>query len=82
MVHVIERIEESLKAYFKEPIKLSFSTSKSHGETPAAITENKRRETFEGAKQQLQDDVMLTKIIDTFDAKLDETSVKLVDNVT
>ncbi len=79
---IIERIEDSLKEYFKAPIKLSFTSDENLGETPAAISETKRRETFEGAKQELANDKVLNKIIDTFDAKIDETSVKLLDDVT
>lgn len=79
---IIERIEQALKEHFSEPVKLSFSNDEGGGETPAAIGEAKRRETFEGAKDELSRDAALNKIIETFDAKIDEASVKLLDDVT
>ncbi len=74
-----ERLQEVVSEHFGRSIRLSVELEKSSLETPAAEAVRKKQLRQETAEQAIKDDVTVQKIIETFNATVDEKSIQPID---
>jgi DNA polymerase-3 subunit gamma/tau len=73
-----EKLQIELAAHFGRPLRLSIEIGELAGETPAQRTSNERAEKHSRAIAALEQDAFVRDMIDTFDATINEQSIKPV----
>jgi DNA polymerase-3 subunit gamma/tau len=73
-----EKLQAELAAHFGRPLRLSIEIGELAGETPAQRTSNERAEKHSRAIAALEQDAFVRDMIDTFDATINEQSIKPV----
>ena len=76
MKPVVDKLQQALADYFARPLKLNIEQEKIVGDTPAAVAQRQKRERQEQAVAALEKDEFVREVIDLFDAKLIESSIK------
>ena len=76
MKPVVDKLQQALADYFARPLKLNIEQEKIVGDTPAAVAQRQKRERQEQAVASLEKDEFVREVIDLFDAKLIESSIK------
>ncbi|MBV6409842.1 MAG: DNA polymerase III subunit gamma/tau [Burkholderiales bacterium] len=71
-----EKLQAALATHFGRPLKLSIETGDLNGETPAQRAENTRTEKQNRAIESLEQDAFVRDMIETFDATINEQSIK------
>jgi DNA polymerase-3 subunit gamma/tau len=75
------RIESALCDHFGKPIKLVIEVAPLSSKTPAQLTEQRQSQRLVKAKEGLEQDPFLNEIVEQFDGKIDEKSIKLMDEM-
>ena len=73
-----EKLQAELSAHFGRPLRLSIEIGDLAGETPAQRTSNEKAEKHGRAVAALEQDAFVRDMIDTFDATINEQSIKPV----
>ena len=76
MKPMVDKLQQALSDYFGRPLKLHVEQEQISGDTPAAVVQRQRRERQEQAVAALEKDEFVREVIDLFDAKLVESSIK------
>jgi DNA polymerase-3 subunit gamma/tau len=71
-----EKLQAELSAHLGRPVKLSIEIGELAGETPAQRASNARAEKQNRAIAALEQDAFVRDMIDTFDATINEQSIK------
>ena len=71
-----EKLKAAVAEYFDEPVKLSISIGMVTGQTPAQIETRDKQEKLAVAVAAIEQDAFVRELIDNFDAKLIESSIK------
>jgi DNA polymerase-3 subunit gamma/tau len=74
-----DRLQEALSEAFAEPVKLSIEIEASAQATPAEQQRQQQQARQDEAKQAITTDATVQKIIETFNATVDESSIQPVD---
>jgi len=73
-------IKQALDSYFGKPIQLSFSIGSVTGMTPAAIQQIENEDKQAKAIAAIEKDPIVQDLVDSFDAKIIESSIKPIQN--
>ncbi len=73
---VADRIAQSLTEFMRKPITLEIKLQESQEHTPAQRRQEADEHAYQEAKSAIEADPVVRELIDKFDAKLDETTVK------
>jgi len=73
-----DKLLQELSEYFGRTVQLSIVLDDAIGDTPAAAAERRRQERQEKAVASVEQDAFVREVIDVFDAKLIESSIKPV----
>ncbi|MFZ5512701.1 MAG: DNA polymerase III subunit gamma/tau [Pseudomonadota bacterium] len=71
-----DRLQAELQKHFGQPLKLVIETGEVAGETPAQRLQAQQRERHEKAIAALEQDKFVRDLIETFDATINESSIK------
>jgi DNA polymerase-3 subunit gamma/tau len=71
-----DKLQAALATHFGRPVKLSIEISDLNGETPAQRAESARSEKQNRAIESLEQDAFVRDMIETFDATINEQSIK------
>ena len=71
-----DKLQAALATHFGRPVKLSIEISDLNGETPAQRAESARSEKQNRAIEALEQDAFVRDMIETFDATINEQSIK------
>ncbi len=71
-----DKLQAALSTYFGRPLKLAIEIGELAGETPAQRSENERADKQDRAIAALEQDAFVREMIDTFDATINEQSIK------
>lgn len=71
-----DRLQEGLSQYFGQKVNLKITEGKVVAETPAIQHKQKIAKTYESACQTIEVDSKIQKLIEAFDAKIEQVSVK------
>lgn len=74
---MLERLQISLSEAYQQPIEVNLTQGETRSETPAAFRARKQAEALAAAKQALLQDEGLNLLMQQFDARLDEASIRL-----
>lgn len=74
-----ERLQEALSAAWGESVRLSIDIAHSQLETPAEQMLRQQQARLDAAEQAIKTDATVQKIIETFNARVDENSIRAVD---
>jgi len=73
---VADRIAQALTEFMKKPMALEIKLQETQDHTPAQRRQEADENAFQQAKSAIEADPVVRELIDKFDAKLDETTVK------
>jgi DNA polymerase-3 subunit gamma/tau len=73
---VSDRIAQALTDHLKTPVAIEIKLIEAVSDTPAQRRQEAETQSFQAAKSELEADPLVRELINTFDAKLDESSVK------
>jgi len=73
------RLEKALSDYFKRPLKLVLQQSSKAVVTPNAIKDEKTQQRYQQAEQEIVENPAVKKMVELFDAKVVEGSVRPLD---
>jgi DNA polymerase-3 subunit gamma/tau len=73
-----DKLQQALSEYLGRPVLVSIDLDEVSGTTPAAAAQLKRREQQDRAVASVEQDDFVREVIDLFDAKLIESSIKPV----
>jgi DNA polymerase-3 subunit gamma/tau len=73
---VADRIAQSLTEFMKKPISVEIKLVEAVIDTPAQRRQEADEQAFAQAKTQLESDPVVQQLVETFDAKIDEASVR------
>lgn len=76
-----ERIEQALNQYFNKPRKLHIKPASEDIHTPAKQKQEEQTIKHNTATEAIKNDIHVKKMIDLFDATLDENSIKSIDPI-
>jgi DNA polymerase-3 subunit gamma/tau len=71
-----EKLEAAIVAHYGRPLRLAVELAEPLSATPAARTQNERRERQEKAIAAIEEDPFVRDVIDLFDASIDESTIK------
>ena len=71
-----DKLQAALAAYFGKPVRLVIEIGDLSGETPAQRAENAKSERQNRAIESLEQDAFVRDMIETFDATINEQSIK------
>jgi DNA polymerase-3 subunit gamma/tau len=71
-----DKLQAALSAHFGNPVKLAIDIGDLSGETPAQRAEMVRNERQNRAIESLEQDAFVRDMIETFDATINEQSIK------
>ena len=71
-----EKLKVAVTEYFSEPIKLNITVGEVTGQTPAQIENRERQEKQDRAVAAIEQDPFVRELIENFDAKIIESSIK------
>ena len=71
-----DKLQAALSAHFGNPVKLAIEIGDLSGETPAQRAETARNERQNRAIESLEQDAFVRDMIETFDATINEQSIK------
>ncbi|EKF73448.1 DNA polymerase III subunits gamma and tau, partial [Alcanivorax hongdengensis A-11-3] len=72
----LDELAGALSNYFQRRIQLQVHYEAEAGDTPEALAEARRQQQLAEARETLRNDAVIQQLISTFDARLDEESVK------
>ncbi|MDX1805264.1 MAG: DNA polymerase III subunit gamma/tau C-terminal domain-containing protein, partial [Alcanivorax sp.] len=72
----LDELAVALSEYFQRRIQLQVQYQAEAGDTPEALAEARRQQQLAEARETLRNDAVIQQLINTFDARLDEESVK------
>jgi DNA polymerase-3 subunit gamma/tau len=73
-----DKLQQALSGHFGRPVRLSIELEEVLGETPAAVARRQREIRQEQAVASVEQDAFVREVIDLFDAKLIDSSIKPV----
>jgi DNA polymerase-3 subunit gamma/tau len=71
-----DKLQQALSEHYKQPVRLSIELEEVSGETPAAAARRQREIRQEQAVASVEQDAFVREVIDLFDAKLIDSSIK------
>lgn len=71
-----DKLQLSLSGYFGRPVNLAIEIEEVQGDTPAAAAQRDRRARLDRAIASVEQDGFVREVIETFDAKLVESSIR------
>ena len=71
-----ERLRAALGQYYGEAVKLRIETGADDAQTPAALAAQRQAERLDQARDAIDSDPFVNALRDTFDARVDEASIR------